>query len=95
MNVFRIGQRARVIRDDVEPEQVGVIVTITSELRPLSDRCTPKQYAGLLVHTVDMPPDRFGIACYPPEWLAPIDDGREPVAWSEELLDLCREKAPA
>lgn len=91
---FRIGQRVRIVGgsedEDGGEECVGDVATVVSTLLPAPhDLCTEVP-RGTPVHILDIVAEDGGTVAAPPCWLAPIDDGRSPIAWTAELLKLCR-----
>ncbi len=99
---FKVGDRVVIVKSD-DPEHVGAITIVESELRPIQPwqakaagpLCSLQ--AGTLVHYLTYPAKKsdWVVAC-PPEWLRHYaNDDREPIAWTDELERLCRGRVKA
>jgi len=78
---WKVGDRAKVIKANNQ-EHIGKIVTIISGPTYICKE-TGKTWTEGCAHYVNIPTlnDRQGYAAFCPDWLVPIDDGREKTTW--------------
>jgi hypothetical protein len=88
---FKVGDRVVIVKA-LRADNIGRVATVLTEPRPFQHIGYAVTF-GTLVHVIDAPSvlGQPTSSC-PPAWLEPYrPDHNEKVAWTPELLDLCRQ----